>query len=148
MTLKQTIQSDMKDAMRASDKGRLSTLRMLLASIQRREIEDRVDDLDDGLVLGVIEKQVKQLKDSAKQYADNGREDRAAAELAEVDTLQVYLPEQLSDEELDAMLDEVIAATGASGMQDMGKVMGQLKTKAQGRADMGALSSKVKARLA
>jgi len=148
MSLKQTIQSDMKDAMRASDKGRVSTLRMLLASAQKREIDERVESLDDAAILAVIEKQVKQHKDSAKQYADNGRDDRAAGELAEAAILQVYLPEQLSDAELDALLDEVISATGAEGMKDMGKVMAAIKDKAQGRADMGALSGKVKARLA
>jgi len=148
MSLKQTIQSDMKDAMRAKNKERVSTLRMLIASIQKREIDERVESLDDAAVLAAIEKQVKQHKDSAKQYADNGRDDRAAAELSEASILQTYLPEPLSDEELDALLEEVVSATGAEGMKDMGKVMAAMKEKAQGRADMGALSGKVKARLA
>jgi len=148
MSLKETIQSDIKDAMRAGEKERVSTLRMLVAAVQKREIEERNDALDDAVVLSVIEKSVKQLKDSAKQYADAGRQDRADAELAEAELLQAYLPEQLSDAELDTLLDEVMAATGADSMKDMGKVMAAMKDKAQGRADMGALSGKVKARLA
>ena len=147
MSLKAQIQSDMKDAMRAKEKDRLSVIRMLLAAIQTREIEERADNLADQDVLAVIEKLVKQRKDSAKQFADAGRDDREAAELAEADILQAYLPEQMSAEEVAALVDEVVAATGASGMQDMGKVMGQLKAKAQGRADMGQLSALVKAKL-
>ena len=136
----------MKDAMRAKDKERLSVIRMLLAAIQSREIEER-GELSDANVLAVVEKLVKQRKDSARQFADAGRADREAAELAEADMLQGYLPEQLSEAEIAAVVDEVVAATGASGMQDMGKVMGQLKAKAQGRADMGSLSALVKAKL-
>lgn len=147
MSLKTQIQSDMKDAMRAKDKDRLSVIRMLLAAIQTREIEERNDELADNDVLAVVEKLVKQRKDSAKQFADAGRDDREAAELAEADILQAYLPEQMSEAEVAALVDEVVAATGASGMQDMGKVMGQLKAKAQGRADMGQLSALVKAKL-
>ncbi len=146
MSLKAQIQSDMKDAMRAKDKERLSVIRMLLAAIQSREIEER-GELAEQDVLAVVEKLVKQRKDSAQQFADAGRADREAAELAEADILQGYLPEQLSDDEIAALVDDIVAATGASGMQDMGKVMGQLKAQAQGRADMGKLSALVKAKL-
>jgi uncharacterized protein YqeY len=146
MSLKEQIQSDMKNALRAGEKQRLSVIRMLLAAIQTREIEAR-SDLPDQEILAVVEKLVKQGKDSAKQYADAGRPDREAAELSEAEMLQGYLPDQLSEAEIAALLDDVMAATGASSMQDMGKVMGQLKAKAQGRADMGTLSSLVKARL-
>jgi len=146
MPLKDTITSDMKNAMRSGEKERLSVIRMLLASVQKREIEER-RDLDDAEVLAVIEKQVKQHRDSANQYSEAGRDDRAEAELAEADFLKVYLPEPLSDVELDTLIESAISETQASGMQDMGKVMGILKAKAQGRADMGALSGKIKARL-
>jgi uncharacterized protein YqeY len=144
MSLKDQIKADMKDAMRAGEKERLSVIRMLLASIQRREIDDR-KDLDDVEILSVIEKQVKQHRDSATQFKDAGRDERADAELA---MLLGYLPAPLSDNEINALIDQVIGETGASGMQDMGKVMGIIKTKAQGRADMGSLSGKIKTRLA
>ena len=147
MSLKDQIKADMKDAMRAGEKERLSVIRMLLASIQRREIDDR-KDLDDVEILSVIEKQVKQHRDSATQFKDAGRDERADAELAEAGMLLGYLPAPLSDNEINALIDQVISETGASGMQDMGKVMGIIKTKAQGRADMGSLSGKIKARLA
>jgi len=146
MSLKEQIQSDMKNALRAGEKERLSVIRMLLAAIQTREIEAR-SELPDQEILAVVEKQVKQRKDSAKQFADAGRPDREAAELSEAEMLQGYLPDKLSEAEIAALLDDVMATTGASSMQDMGKVMGQLKAKAQGRADMGTLSSLVKARL-
>ncbi len=146
MSLKENIQSDMKAALRAGEKARLGVIRMLLAAIQSREIEER-GDLSDNDVLQVVEKLIKQRKDSARQYADAGRPDREAQELSEAELLQAYLPEQLSEAELGALLDEVMAATGASTMKDMGKVMGQLKAKAQGRADMGSLSAIVKSRL-
>lgn len=146
MSLKEQIQSDMKTAMKAGEKERLSVIRMLLAAIQSREIEER-GELSDQDVLAVVEKLVKQRKDSARQFADAGRADREAAELSEAELLQGYLPAQLSAAEIAALVDEVVTATGASGMQDMGKVMGAIKAKAQGRADMGALSALVKARL-
>jgi uncharacterized protein YqeY len=147
MSLKDQIKADMKDAMRAGEKERLSVIRMLLASIHRREIDDR-KDLDDVEILSVIEKQVKQHRDSATQFKDAGRDERADAELAEAAMLLGYLPAPLSDNEINALIDQVIGETGASGMQDMGKVMGIIKTKAQGRADMGSLSGKIKTRLA
>ncbi len=146
MSLKDTIKTDMKDAMRSGEKDRLSVIRMVLASIQKREIEEK-RDLTDAELLAVIEKQVKQHRDSAKQFEDAGRADRAEAELTEAAVLTKYLPEPLSDADLDALIESVIKETGASGMQDMGKVMGIIKGKAQGRADMGQVSSKIKARL-
>jgi uncharacterized protein YqeY len=147
MSLKENIRSDMKAAMKAGEKERLSVIRMLLAAIQTREIEAR-SDLDDNEVMAIVEKSIKQRKDSAKQFADAGRPERETQELGEAEILQGYLPEQLSAAELEGLVDEVVTATGAAGMQDMGKVMGQLKAKAQGRADMGALSALVKSRLA
>jgi uncharacterized protein YqeY len=147
MSLKEQIRSDMKDAMRAGEKDRLSVIRMLLAAIQTREIETR-EDLSDNDVMQIVEKQIKQRKDSARQFTDAGREDRAAQELSEGEMLQTYLPEQLSEAELESMLNEVLATTGASGMKDMGKVMAALRDQAQGQADMGTLSALVKSRLA
>jgi hypothetical protein len=146
--LKQQIQADMKDALRAAEKDRLSVIRMLLAAIQSREIENRAD-IDDSEILQVIEKQIKQRKDSAKQYADAGHPDREAQELAEAEQLQSsYMPEQLGAAELDSMVNDIIASTGASSMKDMGQVMAALREQAQGRADMGSLSALVKSRLA
>jgi len=136
----------MKAAMKAGEKQQLSVIRMLLAAIQTREIEERAE-LSDQDVLAVIEKLVKQRNDSAKQFTEANRQDRAAAELEEAEILKAYLPEQLSAAEIAALVDQVVTATGASGMQDMGKVMGALKAQAQGRADMGTLSALVKARL-
>jgi uncharacterized protein YqeY len=147
MSLKEQIRSDMKDAMRAGEKDRLSVIRMLLAAIQTREIETR-EDLSDNDVMQIVEKQIKQRKDSARQFTDAGHEDRAAQELSEGEMLQTYLPEQLSEAELESMLNEVLATTGASSMKDMGKVMAALRDQAQGRADMGTLSALVKSRLA
>jgi len=147
MSLKEQIRSDMKDAMRAGEKDRLSVIRMLLAAIQTREIEAR-EDLSDNDVMQIIEKSIKQRKDSAKQFADAGRDDRAAQELSEGELLQTYLPAQLREAELESMLSEVLAVTGASSMKDMGKVMAALRDKAQGRADMGSLSALVKSKLA
>jgi uncharacterized protein YqeY len=147
MSLKEQIRSDMKDAMRAGEKDRLSVIRMLLAAIQMREIDTR-EDLSDNEVMQIVEKLIKQRKDSAKQFADAGRDERAAQELSEGEQLQAYLPEQLSEAELTSMLDEILAATGASSMKDMGKVMAALREQAQGRADMGALSALVKSKLA
>jgi uncharacterized protein YqeY len=146
-SLKEQIQSDMKNALRAGEKERLGTIRMLLAAIQSREIEARAE-LSDNDVLQVVEKLIKQRKDSARQFADAGRDDRAAQETSEAELLQTYMPEQLSDAELTSMLNDVIAETGASSMKDMGQVMAALRDRAQGRADMGALSALVKSRLA
>ena len=146
MALKTQIQSDMKTALKAGEKERLSVIRMLLAAIQSREIETR-GELQDADVLQIVEKLIKQRKDSARQFADANRPDREALELGEAEILQAYLPAQLSAAELEALVDDVIAASGAEGMRDMGKVMAELRAKAQGRADMGALSALVKNRL-
>ena len=146
MSLKGTITEDMKSAMRAGDKDRLKVVRLILAAIKQVEVDTR-EELDDAAVLAVITKMVKQRRDSVEQFEKGGRDDLAAIEKAEIAVLDDYLPEQLSADELAAMVDEVIAATGAEGMRDMGKVMGQIKAKAAGRADMGAVSATVKARL-
>ena len=145
-SLKARIQSDMKAALRAGEKDRLGVIRMLLAAIQSREIENR-GDLEDGEILQVVEKLIKQRKDSATQYADAGREDRAETALAEAALLQDYMPEQLGEAERAELVDDVIAAKGASSMKDMGAVMADLRDKAQGRADMGSLSALVKRKL-
>lgn len=145
-TLKERLTADMKDAMRARDSARLTVIRMLQAAIKQREVDERIE-LDDAAVLGVIEKQVKQRKDAAAQYRDGGRPELAEAEEAEVEVLSAYLPQPLSDNELAALIDEAVQTTAAAGMADMGKVMAWLKPKVSGRADMGTLSGKVKARL-
>jgi len=146
-SLKVSIQTDMKAALRESDKPRLSTIRMLLAAIQRREIDERIE-LDDGSVLQVIEKLVKQGAESAKQFAAGGRDDLVAKEKAEIEILKAYLPEPLSDTELDTLIDAAMQSTGASSIKDMGKVMSAIRKQAQGRVDMGAVSGRVKAKLA
>lgn len=146
MSLKAQIQSDMKTAMKAGEKERLSVIRMLLAAIQTREIEER-SELSDANVMQVVEKLIKQRKDSARQFADAGRPEREAQELSEAETLQGYLPEQLTTAELEALVANIIESTGATNMKDMGKVMAEVRAQAQGRADMGALSGLVKSRL-
>jgi uncharacterized protein YqeY len=145
-TLKDQLTADMKDAMRAKDKERLGTVRLILAAIKQREVDERIE-LDDAQVLAVLDKMVKQRRDSIKQYTDAGRSELAAVEESEIAVIQTYLPAALSDEEIESMIEEAIASSGAAGMQDMGKVMGQLKPKLQGRADMGQVSGKIKARL-
>ena len=147
MSLKNQIREDMKSAMKAGDKDRLKVVRLSMAAIKQVEVDKRVE-LDDAGVLGVLEKMVKQRRDSIEQFEKGGREDLATIERAEIEVLQAYLPEQLSADEIAALVDEVIATTGAESMRDMGKVMGQIKAKAEGRADMGAVSSAVKERLA
>ncbi len=146
-TLTETIKADVKTAMKARDKERLATLRLIQAEFKRIEVDERVE-IDDTRALAVLDKMVKQRRDSAQQYTDAGRSELADKENAEIDVIQGYLPAQLGEEELIAMIDEAIAASGASGMQAMGAVMGALKPKVQGRADMGAVSQLVKARLA
>jgi uncharacterized protein YqeY len=146
MPLKERINEDMKSAMRAGEKERLATIRLILAAIKQREVDERVT-LDDTQVLAVLEKMIKQRKESISQFEAGGRADLVAKESAEVAVLQVYLPAQLSDAELDALIAEAIASTGASSVKDMGKVMGVVKGKAQGRADMGAVSARIKAKL-
>lgn len=146
MSLKARISDDMKSAMKAGDKDRLKVVRLILAAIKQVEVDKRIE-LDDAAVLGVLEKMVKQRRDSVEQFEKGGRQDLADIELAEIKVLEEYLPEQLSDDELDAMIDEVISATGAESIRDMGKVMGAVKSQAAGRADMGAVGAKVKAKL-
>jgi hypothetical protein len=147
MTLKGRIQSDMKDAMKAGDKDRLKVVRQILAAVQQVEVDQR-RDLDDADIVNVLNKMVKQRRDSVTQFTDGGRTDLAAIETAEIAVLETYLPEPLSDAELNAMIDQAITETGADGMRDMGKVMGAIKSKSEGRADMGAVGKLVKARLA
>jgi uncharacterized protein YqeY len=146
MTLKARITDDMKDAMRAKDAARLSTIRLLLAAIKQREVDERVE-LADADVLGVIEKMVKQRRESITQFEAGKRADLAAIERAEVAVLQGYLPAPLTDAEIDALIAEAVATTGATGIAGMGKVMAAVKPKLAGRADMGAVSAKIKARL-
>lgn len=146
MTIKERITEDMKNAMRAHDTARLSALRLLLAAIKQREVDDRVEATDE-LVTGVIGKLIKQRRDSVKQYTDAGRVDLAQKEQNEIDTLSVYMPAQMSDEDIKAVVAAAIAETGASGMADMGKVMGIVKAKCAGKADMGRVSVLVKAAL-
>lgn len=146
MSLKQRLTDDMKAAMKAGEKDRLGVIRLMNAAIKQREVDERTQ-LDDSQVVAVLEKMVKQRRESIAQFQSGGREDLVAKESAEVAVLQSYLPEQLSDAEIDALITEAIAATGATSVKDMGKVMGVVKSKAQGRADMGAVSARVKARL-
>ena len=146
MTLKERITEDMKAAMRASEKERLLTIRMVQAAIKQREVDERVV-LDDTQVIAVIEKMVKQRRESIAAFEQGGRADLAEKERTEITLLQVYLPAQLSAAEVDALIKEAIATTGATSMKDMGKVMGAVKAKAAGRADMGAVSASIKAAL-
>jgi uncharacterized protein len=146
MALKERITEDMKSAMRAGEKERLGTIRMVLAAIKQREVDERIV-LDDGQVLAVVEKMIKQRKEAITQFASGGRADLVAKETAEIGLLQGYLPAQMSDAEIEAVIAEAIAATGAASIKDMGKVMGLVKAKAQGRADMGAVSSRIKQKL-
>ena len=146
-TLTATIKAAMKAAMKARDKERLATIRLIQAEFKRIEVDERIE-IDDARALAVLDKMVKQRRDSATQYQDAGRDELAAQENAEIAVLQEFMPEQLSEAELIAMVDAAIAASGASGMQAMGPVMGQLKPQLQGRADMGAVSQLVKSRLA
>ena len=146
MSLKDRITEDMKTAMRAGEKERLATIRLILSGIKQREVDERIT-LDDSQVLTVIEKMVKQRKESIAQFEAGGRPDLVAKEAAEITILQTYLPAQLSDTELDALIAEAIASTGAATIKDMGKVMGVVKAKAQGRADMGAVGARIKQKL-
>ena len=145
-TLKERITEDMKAAMRASEKERLSTIRMLQAAIKQREVDERIT-LDDTQVIAVLEKMVKQRKESIVQFEQGGRHDLADKEKSEIALLQVYLPSQLSEAEVDALIKDAIASTGAASVKDMGKVMGVVKAQAAGRADMGAVSARIKAAL-
>ena len=146
MSLKERITQDMKDAMRAADKERLGNIRMLQAAIKQREVDERIT-LDDAQVLAVIEKMIKQRREAIAQFESGGRADLAEKEASEVKLLQAYLPEQLSQADLEALIAAAITETGASSVKDMGKVMGLVKTRAAGRADMGAVSALIKSKL-
>lgn len=146
MPLTTRITDDMKAALRAGDKPRLSTVRLILAAIKQREVDERIR-LDDSQVLAVLDKMLKQRRESILQYEKGGRADLAAAEQAEITVIQGYLPAQLSAAELDALIADAIRSSGAASLRDMGKVMAILKPKVQGRADMSAVSAQIKARL-
>ncbi len=144
--LKAQIQEDMKSSMRAGDKSRLSVVRMLLAAIKQREVDERTETTD-AAVLQIIEKQIKQRRESATQFTAGGRTDLADKEISEIAVLQTWLPSALSAEELDTLIDEVMTASAATTMKDMGRVMAALRERAQGRADFSAIGERVKARL-
>lgn len=146
MPLKESLQQDMKAAMRAGDKPRLAVIRLINAAIKQREVDERIE-LDDTQVIAVLDKMAKQRRESIEQYQQAGREDLAAQERFELGVIGDYLPEPLSDSEIDNLIDAAIADSGASGIKDMGKVMGLLKGKLAGRADMGAVSARIKNRL-
>ena len=146
MTLQQRIEEDIKQAMRAKEKPRLATIRLILAAIKQREVDERIE-LDDSQVIAVLDKMAKQRRESIAQFEKAGRDDLIAQENAELEIIQPYLPAALGEDELNALIDAALEATGASSIKDMGKVMGQLKPKLQGRADMGAVSARIKTRL-
>jgi uncharacterized protein YqeY len=146
MTLKERITEDMKTAMRSGEKDRLAVIRLLLAAIKQIEVDERIT-LDDAKVTSVLEKMIKQRKESIVAFEKGARADLVAKETAEIAILQPYLPAQLSDAELDAIIAEAIAATSAATIKDMGKVMGIVKAKAAGKADMGAVGARIKAKL-
>lgn len=140
------VKEDMKAAMRAKEKERLATIRMLLAEVKRKEVDERIE-IDDAMLLAIVDKMVKQRKDSAQQYFDANREDLAQVELAEIEILKQYLPEPLTDEALADLIQAAIIESGAATMQDMGKVMALLKPQVQGRADMKVVSALIKSKL-
>lgn len=144
--LKSRISDDMKSAMKAGEKERLGTIRLILSAIKQQEVDSR-KDLQDEDILAILDKMSKQRRESIDQFEKAGRDDLAGKEKAELEILQTYLPSQLGDEEITALIDEAIEASGAEAMKDMGKVMGILKPKMQGRADMSAVSAQVKSRL-
>ena len=146
MSIRATITDAMKDAMRARAKERLGAIRLIMAEFKRIEVDERIE-IDDAHALAVLDKMVKQRRDSVKQYEDAGRQELADVELAEIDVIQEFLPKQLNEEEIAQLIEETIAQTGASGMQDMGKLMGVLKPQLQGRADMGKVSGLIKSKL-
>lgn len=144
--IKDRIREDMKAAMRAHDAASLGTIRLLLAAIKQREVDEKIE-ADDAVTLAVIAKMVKQRQDSVKQYLEGGRQDLADKETAEIKVLEAYLPKALTEEEIATIIDEAVAAVGMTGMAAMGKVMGLVKPKVTGRADMGKVSALIKARL-
>ena len=146
MALKDRITEDMKAAMKAADKERLGTIRLALAAIKQREVDERIT-LDDAQVLAVLDKMIKQRREAITQFQSGGRADLVAKETAEIGVLQAYLPSQMSEAEIDELIAQSIAATGAASVKDMGKVMALVKPKAQGRADLGAVSARIKQKL-
>jgi uncharacterized protein YqeY len=146
MPLKERITEDMKAAMRSGEKQRLGVIRMITSAIKQREVDERIT-LDDAQVLSVLEKMIKQRKESVQQFQAGNRQDLVDKETAEISLLQGYMPAALSGAEVDALIDAAVAATGAASIKDMGKVMAIIKAKAQGRADMAAVGAKIKAKL-
>jgi uncharacterized protein YqeY len=146
MSLKERITSDMKEAMKAGDKPRLSVIRMILAAVKQREVDERIT-LDDAQVLAAMDKMLKQRRESVAQFEKGGRQDLVDQENAEIKVIQAYMPAQLTAAELDTLIAEAVAQTGAASVKDMGKVMGVLKPKVQGKADMGAVSARIKSKL-
>jgi uncharacterized protein YqeY len=146
MSLKERITEDMKAAMRSGEKERLGVIRLITSAIKQREVDERIV-LDDTQVLSVLEKMIKQRKESVAQFQAGNRQDLVDKENSEITLLQGYMPSQLSDAELDSLIGEAVAATGASSIKDMGKVMAIIKAKAQGRADMAVVGAKIKAKL-
>ena len=146
MSLKEQITEDMKNAMRAKDTGRLGTIRLLLAAMKQKEVDERIE-LDDAAVIAIVEKLIKQRKDSISQFQAANRDDLVAIENAELVVLQAYMPAQMSEAEVAQVVAKVVAEVGASGPQDMGKVMGVVKPQLAGKADMGIVSAQVKAAL-
>jgi uncharacterized protein len=146
MALRERITEDMKSALRAAEKERLATIRLALAAIKQREVDERII-LDDTQVLAVLEKMIKQRREAITQFESGGRADLVAKESAEIAVLQGYLPAQMTPAEIDALISEAIATSGATSIKDMGKVMAAVKPKAQGRADMGAISARIKQKL-
>ena len=147
MSLKERITDDMKAAMRAKDSERLGTIRLLTAAMKQKEVDERIE-LDDIAVIGIVDKMLKQRKDSIEAFEKAGRQDLVDSESFELSVIQEFLPQPLTDAEIGALSDAAIAESGAAGMKDMGKVMALLKPQFQGRADMGAVSQRIKARLA
>jgi uncharacterized protein YqeY len=147
MTLKERISEDMKNAMRAKDTARLGTIRLLQAAMKQKEVDERVT-LDDAAVIAIVDKLIKQRKDSVAAFVQAGRQDLADIEQAEMAVLEVYLPQRLSAAEIDEAVKSIVASVGATGPGDMGKVMGAVKSQLAGKADMGLVSAAVKAALA
>jgi len=137
---------DVKDAMRSRDKPRLATLRLITAAIKQQEVDERIE-LDEAQVLALLDKMCKQRRESISQFEKAGRDDLIAQEASELELIKTYLPEQLTEDEIAALIEETMATTGAASIKDMGKIMGQLKPRLQGRADMSAVSAMIKAKL-
>lgn len=146
MSLKEKITNDMKEAMKAGDKARLSVIRLILAALKQKEVDERIT-LDDAQVLAILDKMLKQRRESIVQFEKGGRQDLVDNENAEIKVIRGYMPAQLSEAELDAMVAAAVAESGAASIKDMGKVMGILKPKVAGKADMGAVSARIKAKL-